>query len=109
MKAEVYYWKDIKWLLELGAKDKPEHPTKEQIKTDYVKLPVKFEIESGDEKKLDKIYATLNTDKNPMATSNMQKWIKDNELTHTSMSVGDIIRTKKGMYICKDFGWEKVA
>jgi hypothetical protein len=108
MEAKVYYWKDIKRLMETGYEDK--YPDLNRLDKEYVKLPISFEINENEaiETELDKIFATLNEDENPMGTPEMQQWIKDNGLKHTSMSVGDIIKSKKGFYVCKNIGWKKL-
>ena len=54
------------------------------------------------------IFSILNSDKNPMGTIEMQQWIKNNGLKHTSMSVGDIIKSDKGFYVCEDIGWKRL-
>jgi hypothetical protein len=105
MRAEVYYWKDIKRLMETGYENK--HPDLNKLEEEYVKLPINFDINEDEaiEVEMDKIFVTLNEDENPMGTPEMQQWIVDNGLKHTSMSVGDIVKTEKGFYICENTGW----
>ena len=100
-KAEIYYWKSIKKLLETGYEKK--YPDLNKLNEEYVKLPIEFEEEDMDE-----IFSILNSDKNPMGTIEMQQWIKNNGLKHTSMSVGDIIKSDKGFYVCEDIGWKRL-
>jgi len=105
LKAEVYYWKDIQKLLDLSIVDERKYPDIKKLEEEYVKLPISFEIK---EDELDEIYSKLNQDDNPMGTPEMQQWIRDNGLKHTSMSVGDIIKHEKGIFICEDVGWTKL-
>lgn len=108
MEAEVYYWKDIEKMVELMYKEKPRYPTCEEISTCWVKLPISFKVTDESEKSLNKVYEELNIETNPMGTPEMQQWIRDNKLRHTSMSVGDIIFLGKNFYICKTVGWKKL-
>ena len=109
----IYYWKDIKWLMEIGMNDHPNYPTIDQVKEEYVKLPVTLQMEKNSTEELERAFRTMNLDKNPMGTKEMQQWILDHDLTHTSMSNGDIIEVpakgnKKVLYICEDFGFSDI-
>lgn len=110
MKAEIYYWKDIERMIELSYREEKEYPDEKTIEEDWVKLPISFDMGEDEDvdAELDKIFAELNQENNPMGTPEMQQWIRDNGLKHTSMSVGDIIKNKKGLYICEDLGWYKL-
>jgi len=104
MKSEVYYWKDIKKLLDMSIVKEKKYPDLNKMDEEYVKLPIEFE-----DKDMDEIFSLLNQDENPMGTPEMQQWIRDNGLKHTSMSVGDIIKNKEGTFICEDIGWKKMT
>jgi len=115
MKANIYYWKDTRWMIRLGSEDHPDHPTKDDIRKDYVKLPIELEIPDNIKERdlTDYVFQIMNNAnseiKNPMGTPQMQEWLKKHGLHHTSMSVADIIEyqidgTKK-MQICEEFGW----
>ena len=111
--VSIYYWKDIKWLKEIGGNDHPDYPTIDQVKEEYVKLPITLKIEKNSTSELEKIFHKLNYGPNPMSTTEMQKWIQNNGLTHTAMSNGDIIEVpikgnKKVLYICEDFGFADI-
>jgi hypothetical protein len=43
-----------------------------------------------------------------MSTKEMQKWIKENEIAHTSMSVADIVVLDDTIYICANLGWKEI-
>ena len=113
IEVSVYYWKDIKWLKEIGMNDHPSYPTIDQVREEYVKLPITLEIKNNSTGELERIFHTLNVDRNPMGTQKMQEWIRDHDLTHTSMSNGDIIEVpikgnKRVLYICEDFGFTDI-
>ena len=57
----------------------------------YRMLPFSFEEEN------EQIFHNLNADNNTLGTPEGQRWIKDKNLSHTSMSVGDVIR-RNGKY-----------
>jgi hypothetical protein len=111
--VSLYYWKDSKWLKEIGMNDHPEYPTIDQVKKEYVKLPITLKIEKNSMEELEKIFGKMNMNNNPMATEEMQKWKNEHGLTHTDMSVGDIIEVpikgeKKVLYVCEDFGFADI-
>lgn len=98
-KVEIYYKKnpDFREVSELN---------KESFKEEYVKLP-KNESETD----LEEIYTKYNQySTNPYSEENDegQKTIKSLGLHHTSMSVGDIIKTPKGYYAVANFGFKKI-
>lgn len=80
-------------------------PTKEDFEKDYAKLPVETE-----EKELEQIWEDYNIGKShhKLSSKEMQDWIRDHELSHTSMSIGDIIQKNGDFYIARDVGWEKL-
>ena len=111
--VSIYYWKDSKWLREIGMKENPTYPTIDQVKEEYVKLPISLKIEKNSTGELEKIFIKMNLDDNPMGTREMQQWIRDHDLTHTSMSCGDIIGVpikgeKKAIYVCEDAGFSEI-
>lgn len=105
MKARIHYWKDIeKWYMDVMYHKKL--PSLDDIKRDYVELPITIDIK--DETELGKIFYTLNCDNNPMGAPEYQQWIRDNNVHHTSMSVGDVAQLGDRYYICKNIGWEEI-
>ena len=61
-----------------------------EFKKHYTEMPVNYEQSSNE-----KIFGDLNQDSNPLSSKEYQKWIKDNNISHTSMSVGDMIYDDK--------------
>jgi len=99
---KVYYYKDIKRALDILYG--PQKLDGKSFKENWVKLPMKFDHLSFDD-----IFMDLNCEvDNPMGTTEMQKWILNNGLNHTSMSPGDIIECNGNYFICEDLGWKKV-
>jgi len=116
------------WMMRVTYKSR--FPTKEEIETDYVTLPIPddfwFKVFGDLNPKteedriavLDSIFSDMNRyEINPMAMKNetdvdgkkMQQWLKDNEIRHTSMSVGDVIILDNSIYVCDVQGWKEVA
>jgi len=91
-------------------------PTKKDIEKDYKQLPIpdefwkdKFNGNTDKDYILEEIFRIMNDDEdNPMSTSDMQKWIVENEVTHTSMSVADIVILDDATYICASIGWKEI-
>lgn len=52
----------------------------------WTKMPVTFY-----EMKPEELFSILNGESNPFATGKRQEWIRANGVSHTSMSVGDIV------------------
>ena len=98
-----------------------EFPTKANIATDYKELPIPEDHwmkmfgdlkprHQGDEiALLDAIFSIMNTQDNPMATKEKQTWIRENKVSHTSMSVGDVIELNEHVFVCASEGWKEVA
>lgn len=107
-KMEVYYWKKIDWLLFFsdnrmaGELDAIRFP-KRTFEHDWVKLPVTFRDTS-----IDEIFNELNSDDNPLSTPYHQMWLKENGLTHTSASVGDIFKRGDKYFVCLNLGWGRL-
>ena len=51
----------------------------------------------------------MNTQDNPMSTKEMQTWIRENNVSHTSMSVGDVIELDNKVFVCASEGWKEVV
>jgi len=94
---------------------KGEFPTIKEIENNYVTLPItEFWDQIGLTEEtfetwiLDKVFKLMNQDNtNPMTRPEMQEWIRKNT-THTSMSVGDVIKVDNKYYVCKDIGWKEI-
>jgi hypothetical protein len=101
-KSKVYYWKDVK---SMDYMVEGKTPTKEDFEKDYVKLPVETE-----EKELEQIWHDYNVgkSKHKLGTEKIQDWIRDHDLSHTSMSIGDVVQKNGDFYIARDVGWEKL-
>lgn len=114
-REERNYDKD--WDVRVSYKN--EFPTKANIEKDYKELPISetfwkdslkrlLDFDSG-EHLLETIFHLLNMDEtNPMSTDDMQDWIRANKVSHTSMSVGDIIMLDNNIYVCADEGWKEI-
>ncbi len=101
-KSKVYYWKKDK---SMDYMVEGKTPTKEEFERDYVKLPVETK-----EKELEQIWEDFNIGKShhKLSTKEMQDWIRDNSVGHTSMSIGDVVQKNGDFYIAKDIGWKKL-
>jgi len=113
-KAERNYLKD--WDVRVNYKD--EFPSKADIATDYKELPISNEYWKKqdlpnpihDLAVLDTIFYLMNHDEiNPMSNKEMQTWIRENKVSHTSMSVGDVIELDNKTFVCATVGWKEVA
>ena len=87
---------DKDWDVRVNYKD--EFPTKADIAKDYKELPIPkkywnaWNLNRIDKKYcksiLDEIFKLMNNDnRNPLSTPEMQTWIRENKVRHTSMSV----------------------
>ena len=57
----------------------------------------------------DKLFQILNMDSNPLGTPENQKMIKSLGLSHTSMSIGDMVEFPNGKkLVCVNEGWEEM-
>jgi len=115
MKMEVYYWKNIDWLTKssyVGEVTGCRYPTKTEFKKDYKKIPITFPFNDklGDEVNFGRVYSRLNQGNNPLATLEMQRWIRSNlnPHPHTSMSIGDVIKVGDKYWITINIGWDKL-
>lgn len=81
-----------------------ENVTIESMKETHLAIPHEF----NNEKTLDAIWMILNDyATNPLSAENGgQGWLIENNMHHTSMSIGDIIERDGKFYICADEGWE---
>jgi len=103
------------WMMRVSYKER--FPTKKEIEADYMTLPIpndywsKFDMpdDEYEHQILDTIFKIMNNyDINPMSTEENQQWLKDNEIRHTSMSVGDIVILDNNIYVCAVQGWKEV-
>jgi len=93
-----------------------ELPTVDQIKNDYEQLPISKEYWQENKVSefpncqytLETLFEIFNTGLNPMSAPEMQQWIRDNKVTHTSMSVGDVVALDNDYFICDVEGWTKL-
>ena len=105
------------WDIKVSYKE--QIPTKADIEKDYKELPISkkywssWQLDIADPKYkesiLEEIFKLFNSYKtNPMSINEMQDWIKENKVSHTSMSVGDIVILDNDIYVCANEGWKKV-
>jgi len=120
MEVKVYYPKknkgpiDEHWDIKIAYHNK--FPTVQDIENDYAELPIGLAYWSviglyneATEVIPDRIFGIMNHPQaNPMGTPEMQQWIRDNGVTHTSMSIGDIIKIDNEYHICHREGWKVV-
>ncbi|MBW3011306.1 hypothetical protein KY326_03745 [Candidatus Woesearchaeota archaeon] len=101
---EVYYWKNIDWLLFFQYNkfgDKIFFPWS-IFKKEWVALPIGY----GDE---DDAFSELNKDElNPLSPPYYQDWLKKHGVKHTSMSVGDVIKKGEQYLVCMPIGWKEL-
>lgn len=78
------------------------------LSQEYKQVPVNIDKEPIAD--LDRIFDLMNggSSSNPLANEAGQRWIRENGVGHTSMSVGDIICTGKNWYVCLGEGWKEV-
>lgn len=79
--------------------------TMEGFSNTHIMLPVEF----ADERSNDDIYFLMNNGGNPMTSEKGQMWLKENELRHTSLSVGDVIERNGRLFVRDDIGWRIIA
>ena len=120
MKISIKFWKDIQSMVDVQYEGR--YPTQEQISSDYVtvhefNIPDSighlnedgFLINSGNEEIVpDDFFSKFNNGTNPLATPEGQRFIKENGVRHTSMSIGDIIEVEGLPYICDCEGWTRI-
>jgi hypothetical protein len=108
MAKQVMYWKDMSMLLFFTHNDfKADTETifmPIALKKDYVILPEFYHTTP------EQIFGLLNSENNPMGTKENQRWIKDNGLNHTSMSIGDMIidSVAEITIVCMPAGFKRV-
>lgn len=83
---------------------KPKEITMESMKYTHKKLPI--EINTTDN--LETVFIMFNSPSNPLSSKYYQNWMKENEIYHTSMSVGDIIKIDDEFFVCDRVGWKKL-
>jgi len=63
----------------------------------------------SEEEVADKLFQILNMDSNPLGTPEKQEMIKSLGLSHTSMSIGDMVEFPNGKkLVCVSVGWEEM-
>jgi hypothetical protein len=63
----------------------------------------------SEEEVADKLFQILNMDSNPLGTPEKQEMIKSLGLSHTSMSIGDMVEFPNGKkLVCVSEGWEEM-
>ena len=63
----------------------------------------------SEEEVADKLFQILNMDSNPLGTPEKQEMIKSLGLSHTSMSIGDMVEFPNGKkLVCVNEGWEEM-
>ena len=73
-------------------------------------LQVHFPEIHSEEAVADKLFQILNMDSNPLGTPENQKMIKSLGLSHTSMSIGDMVEFPNGKkLVCVNEGWEEMG
>ena len=72
-------------------------------------LQVNFPEIHSEEAVADKLFQILNMDSNPLGTPKKQEMIKSLGLSHTSMSIGDMVEFPNGKkLVCVNEGWEEM-
>lgn len=76
-----------------------------EFKKFYTKMPLTYTNCDNE-----KIYSDLNQDSNPLGIEEYQNFIRDNQVGHTSMSVGDLIydEIEKKYYVCMSLGFKEL-
>ena len=103
-KYTIYYTKkNSPFLFGYGGKPK----TLREVREWYVRV---YQVSwSGDiSNNLEKIFSMLNRPNNPLGEPLYQDLIRKKKVSHTSMSVGDMIKVGRVWYYCADEGWEKL-
>ena len=105
MRYEIYYnRKDSPF--SFGIQGRPQNLN--DIKTWYVKVYTKNMRGKIVENNLERIFSGFNLSTNPLGTKKMQQWIREHDVAHTSMSVGEIVKVDGEWWYCADVGWEKM-
>ncbi len=105
MIAEVFYWKDIKWMTEIMFNE-GKFPSEEQINNEWVKVA---ELHLPGRTSLESVWTEMNLHpEDYFIKFSYRKGIK-----HTSMSVGDIIMVSGKYHIVvsvgfKELEWDRV-
>ena len=101
MTKKVYYWKAI-GMHELCL---TKH-IRTLDKNSYATLPIEFD----DSVSKEEIFSKLNREDSPLATPEMQEWIRKHlqPEPHTSMSIGDLIEEDGRLFVCSRKGWTEV-
>jgi hypothetical protein len=101
---EIYYnKKDSQFIFGLGGKPK----TRRDIKEWYVQVASKH-LSGIVEHNLEKIFTEFNLSRNPLGTQENQKMLREKGVSHTSMSVGDLVKVNSSWWYCDDAGWTEL-
>ena len=85
--------------------------SKAEFKKYWTKIPIKEKITQAefDEKSFERIFNKYNRSSlNPIATLKGQIMIRSIKVRHTSMSVGDIIKSGREAYVVSNIGFKLV-
>lgn len=110
MKIQVLYTKDSAREMRAKAEFDEGFPTAEEINDNYV--VVYFNNSVIPPKTPDELFEIFNgmneTEPNPLTSLNGQRMVKMYN-THTSMSVGDIVKLNDSTYICLPDHWVDIS
>ncbi len=112
MKMNIYYYKDMDFVLDFIYKGK--EPTKSSFREHWKKLPITIDYDPAlsKEQNFNKVFEVLNIGGkyhgNPMSKPDKQSWLRMNGVRHTSMSMGDIIQIGKEYWITAGIGFTKL-
>ena len=98
---KVYYAKDPMYtVMPIVEPNRDTFP-----QDDFVALDVQLPSNVA----LDRIFEYLNSAQNPLKTAESQRWLAQQDLSHTSMSVGDIVQDDHGrLMMCTGRVWKPV-
>jgi hypothetical protein len=77
------------------------------LSQEYRKLPVNLELSDKE-----KVFAIMNGAEeggNPMSSEANQNWLRENQVGHTSMSVGDMIYDGEKWYVVLGIGFAEIS
>ena len=106
MKVEIFYFKKGS-RFRFGFADAPK--TMKDFMKDYVKVWSKDLVGLGlEDGILDGLFSKFNLGNNPLSTPENQEMLRNKNVRHTSMSVGDVIKLGNVYYYCDNEGWERI-
>jgi hypothetical protein len=98
---DVYYWKDLAYV-------RPDAtPQLQEINNSHMPIcRIRIAPDVDVTEALDFIFAELNYKPGKYVTQCTIALLGD--CAHTSMSVGDVVKTGNDWYVCRSAGWEKL-